>query len=56
MNSDALEAGNNASNIENFSEINLSDNRTFLGSFLRKSKTVFTTQIDGYSLVGEESY
>ena len=48
MISDTLEADKNANKIETFSIIDLSDNKSFLESFLRKSKTVFTSQINGY--------
>ena len=46
--SDTLEADNSDNNIETFSVSNLSDNKSFPGSFLRKSKTVSTSQINGY--------
>ena len=48
MTSDTLEAGNNANNIETFGVNNLSDKKSFLGSFFRKAKTVSTSQINGY--------
>ena len=48
MISDTLEADKNANKIETFSIIDLSDNKSFLESFLRKSKTVSTSQVNGY--------
>ena len=48
MISDTLEADNNDNNIETFGVSNLSDNKSFPGSSLRKSKTVSTFQINGY--------
>ena len=48
MISDTLEADNNDNNIETFSVSNLSDNKSFSVSFLRKSKTVSASQINGY--------
>ena len=47
MISGPLEAGNNAHN-ETISVINLTDNKSFPGSFLKKSKIAFTNQIYGY--------
>ena len=43
-----LQADNNANNIETFSVNNLSDSKSFPGSFLRKFKAVSTSQINGY--------
>ena len=48
MISNNVEASNNANNIETFSVSNLSDNKSFPGSFLRKSKTVSASLANGY--------
>ena len=48
MISNTLEADNNDNNIEIFSVSNLSDNKSLPGSFLKKSKSVFTSEINEY--------
>ena len=48
MISDTLEANNNANNIKTLHVSNLFDSKSFLESFLRKSKTVSISQRNGY--------
>ena len=48
MISDTFEADNNDNNIETFSVSNFSDNKSFPRSFLGKSKTDSTSQINEY--------
>ena len=48
MISNTLKAENNDNNTETFSVSNLSDNKSFPGNFLRKSKAVSTSQINAY--------
>ena len=52
MISDTLKADNNDNNIETFSVSNLSDTKSFPGSFFRKSKTLSESQINGYFGLG----
>ena len=48
MISDTLEANNNANNIKTLHVSNLFDSKSFLESFLRKSKTISISQRNGY--------
>ena len=48
MNSDTLETDNNENKVETFIVSNLSDNKSFPESFLKKSKTVSSSQINGH--------